>query len=82
VSGLIEVKEILKDIPGINFSYFDERDVVRHRLVQDIIKAYDRHGASRDQVASLGRPQDRPGRPDRVKSHQTRPGDGRESQPH
>jgi phosphate starvation-inducible PhoH-like protein len=77
VSGLIEVKEILKDIPGINFSYFDERDVVRHRLVQDIIKAYDRHGASRDQ-----RPPHRPGRPDRAKSHQTRPGDGRESQPH
>lgn len=82
VSGLIEVKEILKDIPGINFSYFDERDVVRHRLVQDIIKAYDRHGVSRDQVASSGRPQHRPGRPDRAKSHQTRPGDGRESQPH
>lgn len=44
VSGLIEVCEILKEIPGIKFAYFDERDVVRHRLVQEIIKAYDRHG--------------------------------------
>ena len=43
VSGLIEVKEILRDIDGIEFIYFDEKDVVRHRLVQDIIKAYDRH---------------------------------------
>jgi phosphate starvation-inducible PhoH-like protein len=43
VSGLIEVKEILRDIEGIQFVYFDEKDVVRHRLVQDIIKAYDRH---------------------------------------
>lgn len=43
VSGLIEVKHILRDINGIEFVYFDEKDVVRHRLVQDIIKAYDRH---------------------------------------
>ncbi len=43
VSGLIEVKEILRDIDGIQFVYFDEKDVVRHRLVQDIIRAYDRH---------------------------------------
>jgi phosphate starvation-inducible PhoH-like protein len=43
VSGLIEVRDILQDISGIEFVYFDERDVVRHRLVQEIIKAYDRH---------------------------------------
>jgi phosphate starvation-inducible protein PhoH and related proteins len=43
VSGLIEVKEILQDIKGIEFVYFNETDVVRHRLVQDIIKAYERH---------------------------------------
>ncbi|HXV68348.1 MAG TPA: PhoH family protein [Nitrospira sp.] len=42
-SGLIEIKDVLRDIEGIQFVYFDERDVVRHRLVQDIIKAYDRH---------------------------------------
>ncbi|HSN03586.1 MAG TPA: PhoH family protein [Nitrospira sp.] len=43
VSGLIEVKEILHGIDGIEFIYFDEKDVVRHRLVQDIVKAYDRY---------------------------------------
>ena len=42
-SGLIEIRDILQDIKGIQFVYFDERDVVRHRLVQDIIKAYDNH---------------------------------------
>jgi phosphate starvation-inducible PhoH-like protein len=43
VSGLIEVRDILRHIEGISFVYFDERDVVRHKLVQDIIKAYDQH---------------------------------------
>jgi phosphate starvation-inducible PhoH-like protein len=43
VSGLIEVREILRDVEGIAFVYFDERDVVRHKLVQDIIKAYEQH---------------------------------------
>jgi phosphate starvation-inducible PhoH-like protein len=45
VSGLIQVRDVLQDISGIEFVYFDERDVVRHRLVQEIIKAYDRHTA-------------------------------------
>ena len=43
MSGLIQVKDILHDIQGIGFVYFDEKDVVRHRLVQEIIKASDRH---------------------------------------
>src|SRR5207244_11670331 len=43
VSRLIEVRDILAEIPGIAFVYFTEKDVVRHRLVQDIIKAYERH---------------------------------------
>jgi phosphate starvation-inducible protein PhoH len=42
VSGLIQIREILKDISGIQFVFFNEQDVVRHRLVQEIIKAYDR----------------------------------------
>jgi len=46
-SGLIEARDILREIPGIEFVYFDERDVVRHRLVQEIIKAYDRHAPER-----------------------------------
>lgn len=41
-SGLIEVQRILKGVKGISFCYFTERDVVRHRLVQEIVRAYDR----------------------------------------
>lgn len=41
VSGLIEACAILKNVPGIGLVYFTEKDVVRHRLVQEIIKAYD-----------------------------------------
>jgi phosphate starvation-inducible PhoH-like protein len=41
VSGLIEVRPILKDIPGIRFIHFTEEDVVRHELVQQIVRAYE-----------------------------------------
>jgi len=40
-SGLIEAQSVVADIEGIRFVYFDERDVVRHPLVQSIIKAYE-----------------------------------------
>ena len=40
-SGLLEVEAILSDIDGISFVYLDEKDVIRHRLVKDIIKAYE-----------------------------------------
>lgn len=46
VSGLIEVRDILKNVEGIRIVYFNEQDVVRHKLVQDIIKAYDQHQAA------------------------------------
>ena len=42
-SGLVEVLEILKDVNGISFVHFDESDVVRHHLVQRIVRAYDDH---------------------------------------
>ena len=42
-SGLVEVMRILKGIDDIASVTFTEKDVVRHRLVQDIIKAYERH---------------------------------------
>lgn len=42
-SGLLEVKNILKNLKGINFHFFDGNDVVRHHLVQKIIQAYDRY---------------------------------------
>jgi phosphate starvation-inducible PhoH-like protein len=47
-SGLVEVQRILKDIRGIRFAYFTEKDVVRHELVQQIIKAYEAHKAAQD----------------------------------
>src|SRR5438045_310514 len=42
-SGLLEAVDILKNVQGLSFAYFDESDVVRHHLVQRIIRAYDEH---------------------------------------
>ena len=42
-SGLIEASKILKNIDNISINYFTELDVVRHRLVQKIIKAYEKY---------------------------------------
>ncbi len=42
-SGLIEAEKILSGVEGIKFVYFSERDVVRHKLVQAIVKAYERY---------------------------------------
>ena len=42
-SGLLEAVEVLKKVEGLTFVYFDEGDVVRHHLVQRIIRAYDEH---------------------------------------
>ena len=53
-SGLIEAIEIVGKIDGIAFVYFDDRDVVRHSLVQRIIKAYDEHGASQPYTPGRG----------------------------
>ena len=48
-SGLIEVQNILEGIEDIRFVYFTNKDVVRHKLVQQIIKAYERYEAADDQ---------------------------------
>ena len=42
-SGLVEAQRVVSNIEGIEFIHFDERDVVRHQLVQMIVKAYDEH---------------------------------------
>ncbi|MCX8106036.1 MAG: PhoH family protein, partial [Ignavibacterium album] len=42
-SGLIQAKEILQGISGVGFVYFDKEDVVRHKLVKDIINAYEKY---------------------------------------
>jgi phosphate starvation-inducible PhoH-like protein len=43
LSGLIQAKEILSSIEGVGFVYFDKSDVVRHKLVKDIIDAYEKY---------------------------------------
>jgi len=42
-SGLVEAIEVVRKVPGISFVYFNERDVVRHNLVQRIIRAYEEY---------------------------------------
>jgi phosphate starvation-inducible PhoH-like protein len=41
-SGLVEAMKVVGSIEGISFIYFDDRDVVRHKLVQQIVKAYEK----------------------------------------
>src|SRR6266705_309745 len=52
-SGLLEAADVLKKVEGLTFVYFDEGDVVRHHLVQRIIRAYDEHKTrvAEDQMA-------------------------------
>jgi phosphate starvation-inducible PhoH-like protein len=45
-SGLVQARDILKDIEGVGFVYFDKSDVVRHKLVKDIIDAYEKFNGS------------------------------------
>lgn len=81
LSGLVQIKEILQDIPGIEFVYFSDKDVVRHRLVQEIIKAYDRHGGSpagRSESHAGPNPRSQPPRP--VPRRPSR--DSHDGQPH
>ncbi len=51
VSGLIEAQQVLKSIDGIRFVFFDERDVVRHRLVQKIVLAYEKYLQDKEMTA-------------------------------
>ena len=84
LSGLIEVRDILRQVEGIRFVYFDERDVVRHKLVQDIIKAYDEHENAvqpHPQAAQVGR-RGAPGAHSRPPSSLPRQPKGSWGQPH
>jgi len=65
-SGLLEAIDVLKPVDGIFFSFFSEEDVVRHNLVQRIVRAYDER--SRNQQMSLelpreGQPEQEPNEP-------------------
>ena len=48
VSGLVQAKDILSKVEGVAFVYFDKRDVVRHKLVKDIIDAYEKFGNNKN----------------------------------
>jgi phosphate starvation-inducible PhoH-like protein len=43
ISGLVQIQEILRGVDGVAFVYFDRNDVVRHKLVKDIIDAYEKY---------------------------------------
>ena len=47
ISGLVEAMKVVGNIEGISFIRFDDKDVVRHQLVQQIVKAYESYGGSR-----------------------------------
>jgi phosphate starvation-inducible PhoH-like protein len=49
VSGLVQAKEILSKVEGVAFVYFDKGDVVRHKLVKDIIDAYEKFGNNKNE---------------------------------
>ncbi|MFH1070541.1 MAG: PhoH family protein [Candidatus Glassbacteria bacterium] len=49
LSGLLQIEQILKGIEGIAFVYFSEKDVVRHRLVKEIVKAYQGEAETEEQ---------------------------------
>ena len=48
-SGLVEALEVLKDVDDIGIVTLTHKDVVRHELVQAIVRAYEKHSAQKDQ---------------------------------
>jgi phosphate starvation-inducible PhoH-like protein len=54
-SGLVEAQTVLKGVKGIRFVYFSEKDVVRHPLVQKIIRAYESRKAALEDMKNAER---------------------------
>ena len=52
-SGLLEAMDVLKNVEGISFNFFGEEDVVRHHLVQRIVRAYDERTRSQQMALEL-----------------------------
>jgi phosphate starvation-inducible PhoH-like protein len=50
-SGLVQIQDILKNVEGVAFVYLGKKDVVRHRLVKDIISAYEFFSAKSDSAS-------------------------------
>jgi phosphate starvation-inducible PhoH-like protein len=54
-SGLLEAMDVLKGVDGISFNLFGEEDVVRHHLVQRIVRAYDERNRAQQMALELPR---------------------------
>jgi phosphate starvation-inducible PhoH-like protein len=54
-SGLLEATDVLKGVDGISFNFFGEEDVVRHHLVQRIVRAYDERNRAQQMALELPR---------------------------
>ena len=52
-SGLLDAVDVLRNVEGISFVHFDEMDVVRHSLVQKIVRAYEKYNEKAGQQLSL-----------------------------
>ena len=80
ISGLVEAMKVVSNIEGIEFVQFDDRDVVRHKLVQQIVKAYEAFNAAGGAArVSNVRPLESLGVADAVRGEPVapRPGSGR-----
>jgi len=69
-SGLLEAIDVLKNVEGLAFVHFDEGDVVRHHLVQRIVRAYDEHKVrvAEQQMLLLAEPRGDPAASDKQAS--------------
>jgi phosphate starvation-inducible PhoH-like protein len=64
-SGLLDAINILDGVEGIHFCHFEDCDVVRHALVQRIVRAYESHSQQQELPLALGEPIEVPVREDR-----------------
>ena len=64
VSGLVQIQEVLRSVQGVAFAYLDRNDVVRHRLVKEIIDAYDRFQTNNNGAKKNGSQEEFRARPD------------------
>lgn len=78
-SGLKEAQYILRNIDGIQFAFFTEKDVVRHRLVQDVISAYERDDEAKERHQQERRERRRSRARHRPHDRNIRPDTGSES---
>jgi phosphate starvation-inducible PhoH-like protein len=75
ISGLVEARDVVEGINGIEFTLFDDKDVVRHPLVQRIILAYDRRESVRGERASEETAEGETEAPDVAERPSERPGE-------